>query len=405
MPDEICQLTTAACGEPPDPLAWFGGMIDHCYDFAEGARAQGRPIVGIMCEFTPREIILAAGAVPVCLCGGSAATIPAAEQLLPANLCPLIKSTFGYRVTGKNPFLNWADLVVAETTCDGKKKMFELLGESKPMYVLELPQKAEESDALEHWVLELRKFQHFLASRYEVEITDGKLRQAIELMNRERRLRRQLADLMIAEPPPITGRQLLEFKSIISGMEADLQQSERALQKYGGANRDPSAVQDAARVTHRAPPIRVLLTGVPIVHGAERVLELIEGCGSAVVCMENCTGLKPILEDVDLNCEPDPIRAIGQKYYHLPCSVMTPNPRRFETLRELAAKFRAQCVIELVWQACLTYDVESWKVRKLVEEELHLPYLKITTDYSRSDSARITGRVEALLEMVRANGG
>ena len=128
MVDDICQRSPAPCGEPPDPLAWFSGMIDHCYDFAESARAQGRPIVGIMCEFTPREIILAAGAVPVCLCGGSAATIPAAEQLLPANLCPLIKSTFGYHLTGKNPFLNWADLVVAETTCDGKKKMFELLG-------------------------------------------------------------------------------------------------------------------------------------------------------------------------------------------------------------------------------------------------------------------------------------
>ena len=73
--------------------------------YAEAAKARGRPIVGIMCEFTPREIILAAGAVPVCLCGGSAATIPAAEQFLPANLCPLIKSTFGYHVTGNNPFL------------------------------------------------------------------------------------------------------------------------------------------------------------------------------------------------------------------------------------------------------------------------------------------------------------
>ncbi len=365
-----------------------------------------------MCEFTPREIILAAGAVPVCLCGGSAATIPAAEQLLPANLCPLIKSTFGYQLTGKNPFLNWADLVVAETTCDGKKKMFELLGTTKPMYVLELPQKAEEPDALEHWVLELRKFQQFLASRFAVTITDRQLSQAIELMNRERRLRRQLADLMMAEPPPITGRQLLDFKSIISGSEADLHQYERALQTYRPANNGTAPAQHttrntphATRLLDRTPAVRVLLTGVPLVHGAERVLELIEGCGAVVVCMENCTGLKPILEDVDLNSEPDPIRAIGQKYYHLPCSVMTPNPRRFETLRALAAKFRPQCVIELVWQACLTYDVESWKVRKLVEEELRLPYLKITTDYSPSDSTRITGRVEALLEMVRAKGG
>jgi benzoyl-CoA reductase/2-hydroxyglutaryl-CoA dehydratase subunit BcrC/BadD/HgdB len=354
-----------------------------------------------MCEFTPREIILAAGGVPVCLCGGSAATIPSAEQVLPVNLCPLIKSTFGYHLTGKNPFLNWADLLVAETTCDGKKKMFELLGASKPMYVLELPQKAEETDAFEHWVLEVRKLREHLAARFGVEITDAALVQAIELMNRERGLRRQLADLMAAEPPPLTGRQLLDFKSLISGIEADLQQYERAVQKYGQANGAPSDTNHAPRSTQHASPVRVLLTGVPLVHGAERVLELIEGCGAVVVCMENCTGLKPILEDVDLASEPDPIRAIARKYYHLPCSVMTPNPGRFESLRALAAKFHPQCVIELVWQACLTYDIESYQVRKLVEEDLHLPYLKITTDYSPSDSARITARVEALFEMVR----
>ena len=395
MVEKIGQLQSAAPVAEPAPLAWFGDMTDHCYDYAEEARRQGRPIVGIMCEFTPREIIMAAGAVPVCLCGGSAATIPAAEQYLPANLCPLIKSTFGYHVTGKNPFLEWADMVVAETTCDGKKKMFELLGVSKPMYVLELPQKADEPECLEQWVIEVRKLQEHLAARYSVEITEAALVNAIHLMNRERGLRRRLADLMVAQPPPLTGRQLLDFKSIISGIEADLRQYERALEMYAS----PTAAADGG--TNNG-PVRVLLTGVPVVHGAERVLELIEAAGAVVVCMENCTGLKPILDDVDLDTEPDPIRAIALKYYHLPCSVLTPNPRRFESLRALAAKFRPQCVIDLVWQACLTYDIEAYQVRKLVEEELHLPYLKITTDYSPSDSARISARVEALLEIARS---
>jgi benzoyl-CoA reductase/2-hydroxyglutaryl-CoA dehydratase subunit BcrC/BadD/HgdB len=380
------------------PLAWFGDMIDHCYDFAEAAKAQGRPIVGIMCEFTPREIILAAGGVPVCLCGGSAATIPAAEAVLPSNLCPLIKSTFGYHLSGRNPFLNWADLVVAETTCDGKKKMFELLGATQPMYVLELPQKSDDADAFDHWTREVRKFKAHLEQRFGVGITDEKLRAAIALMNRERGLRRQLADLMASDPPPLTGRQLIELKSIISGIEADLQQYQAALAWLGNGG----AVPGSPKADRRSPPpVRVLMTGVPVVHGAERVLDLIENIGAVVVCMENCTGLKPILEDVDADAS-DPIEAIARKYHHLPCSVMTPNPRRFDTLRALAAKFRPQCIIELVWQACLTYDVESVRVRKLAEEELRLPYLKITTDYSPSDSARVSARVEALLETVRA---
>jgi benzoyl-CoA reductase/2-hydroxyglutaryl-CoA dehydratase subunit BcrC/BadD/HgdB len=140
---------------------------------------------------------------------------------------------------------------------------------------------------------------------------------------------------------------------------------------------------------------------VPLVHGAERVLELIEQSGAVVVAMENCTGLKPILEDVQEN-DIDPIAAIARKYYHLPCSVMTSNEGRFESLRTLVQQYRPDCVIDLVWQACLTYDIESHRVRKLAEEELHLPYLKITTDYSPADSARISARVEALLETVRA---
>ena len=391
MPSAASHQAAITSDGAANPLDWFAGMIDHCCDFAEAAKAQGRPVVGILCEFTPREIILAAGAVPVCLCGGSAATIPAAEQFLPANLCPLIKSTFGYHVAGTNPFLKCADLVVAETTCDGKKKMFELMGATKPMFVLELPQKAHDDDAFEHWTQEVRKFKEHLEQRFQTSITEEKLRDACRLMNRERGLRRQLAALMMRDPLPLTGRELIEFKSVISGIETDLRQYERALEIFGGNNREQPA---------RKPEIRVLLTGVPVVHGAERILELIEDAGAVVVAMENCTGLKPILDDVDLD-EPDILRAIARKYYHLPCSVMTPNTRRFETLRSLAAKFRPDCVIELVWQACLTYDVESFHVRKLVEEELRLPYLKITTDYSPSDSARISARVEALFETIR----
>jgi benzoyl-CoA reductase/2-hydroxyglutaryl-CoA dehydratase subunit BcrC/BadD/HgdB len=197
---------------------------------------------------------------------------------------------------------------------------------------------------------------------------------------------------MTSEHPPLSGRQLLQFRSIISGIEADLQQFEQALKLFAQGARTPAGSNSK---------IRVLLTGVPIVHGAERVLELIENAGAVVVAMENCTGLKPILDDVDV-ADAGPLGAIAKKYCHLPCSVMTPNTARMESLRALAAKFRPHCVIDLVWQACLTYDIESVRVRRFAEEQLKLPYLKITTDYSPSDSARISARVEALFETIRS---
>jgi benzoyl-CoA reductase/2-hydroxyglutaryl-CoA dehydratase subunit BcrC/BadD/HgdB len=367
-------------------------MLENCHAYAAAAKAAGRPVVGILCEYTPREIILAAGGVPVCLCGGSAKTIPPAEEHLPVNLCPLIKSTYGYHLQRSNPFLEMADLVVGETTCDGKKKMYELMAQTRPMYVLELPQKPDDPDALEHWVRELQKFREFLEARFGRPITDDQLRQAILLMNRERGLRRDLAALMQSDRPPLSGLQLLAFKSSISGIPADLDQYQRALAALGarGADGEPAS-----------PPVRVLMTGVPTVRGAERVVEIVEGHGGLVVCMENCTGLKPILEDVDPRA-PDPLRALAEKYFRIPCPVMTRNDRRLEAIRRLAGAYRPECIVELIWQACLTYDVESYRIRRLAEDELGLPYLRIETDYWPLDSARIALRVEALMETVRA---
>ena len=363
--------------------------MDHCLKYAEVQRKKGRHVVGMTCEYTPRELIMAAGGIPVCLCGGDVDMIPAAEEFLPANLCPLIKSTFGYSVRKENPFLEMAELVVAETTCDGKKKMYELLAESRPMHVLELTQKPDDPDALEHWVLELRKLKSTMEKRFNTKITDRKLRDAIALMNGERHLRRELAGLMKSDSPPLTGRELLNLKSIISCIPADLEQYEKALRVLPGRKLNPPA---ASRV-------RVLLTGVPMPHGAERVMDLIEQNGGLVVCQENCTGIKPIMEDVDATAA-DPVRALAEKYFHLPCSVMTRNDRRLDSLRKLAAEYRPRCIIEVIWQACLTYDVESFYVRKLAEKELGLPYLRIETDYSPSDSTRITTRVQALFETV-----
>jgi len=384
----------SAAGPENGPLAWFGNMIQNCYDYASAEKAKGRRIVGIMCEYTPRELIMAADAVPVCLCGGSAEMIPPAEEHLPANLCPLIKSTYGYHIQKKNPFLEMADLVVAETTCDGKKKMYELMAEGRPMHVLELPQKPADSDAVAHWISELRKLRAKLQDCFGVEITDDRVGQAIRIMNCERALRRELAALMKSESPPLTGRQLLQLKSNISGITADFEQYSKAVALYKSAKPCP----------HPDSQVRVLMTGVPMVHGAERVLEIIESHGGLVVCMDNCTGLKPILEDVDETAE-DPIVALAEKYFHLPCSVMTKNDRRFEVLRSLAAQYHPQCVIELIWQACLTYDVESHFVKKVAEKELGIPYLRIETDYSPSDSARIAMRIEALFETVRERAG
>lgn len=106
----------------------------------KAAKEAGYKVAGFFCTFTPLEVLDAAGLLCVSLCGMSNETIPAAETVLPKNLCPLIKSSYGFAITDTCPYTYWADLIVGETTCDGKKKMYDLLGQRKPMYILQLPQ-------------------------------------------------------------------------------------------------------------------------------------------------------------------------------------------------------------------------------------------------------------------------
>lgn len=108
-------------------------------------KEQGIPLVGTYCTFMPQEIAMAAGAVVVSLCSTSDETIEEAEKDLPRNLCPLIKSSYGFGKTDKCPYFYFSDLVVGETTCDGKKKMYEYMTEFKAVHVMQLPNSANDA--------------------------------------------------------------------------------------------------------------------------------------------------------------------------------------------------------------------------------------------------------------------
>ena len=61
--------------------------------YMKGAKEKGKPIAGIYCGYAPIELIQAMGIVPAVLCAFSKEPIASAETVLPANLCPLIKSS------------------------------------------------------------------------------------------------------------------------------------------------------------------------------------------------------------------------------------------------------------------------------------------------------------------------
>ena len=169
---------------------------------------QNKPLIGIYCTYFPQELAEAMGAAVVGLCSVSDETIPAAEEDLPRNLCPLIKSSYGFAKTDKCPFFYFSDLVVAETTCDGKKKMYEYMAEFKPLHIMELPNRCGEDD-IQAFRKEIIKMKEKLEEFFGVTITEDDIRRGIKIKNAERTAVKDFYEIMKADPCPITGTELM----------------------------------------------------------------------------------------------------------------------------------------------------------------------------------------------------
>jgi benzoyl-CoA reductase/2-hydroxyglutaryl-CoA dehydratase subunit BcrC/BadD/HgdB len=356
-----------------------------------------RKVFGIYCTFAPVELVWAAGAVPAGLCGKKEAPIAEAEKTLPVNLCPLIKSSYGYAVTDTCPFFAASDFLIGETTCDGKKKMFELLGRIKPLFLLQLPYNADGPVAALLWQEEIYRLRKYLEETTGNRIDREGLRRQIKINNHIRRLLKEIVYQCAGEIVPITGLDLLPVMES-RGFSVDLVSYGEHLEQL------LNELQDLKnRGISVSPPEapRILLTGCPVGKGSEKVLRLIEESGGIVVCQENCTGIKSFDRLIDETDE-DPYRAMARHYLQTPCSCLTPNTGRFDLIGRLIRDFNVQGVVDLTWRCCLTYSVEAQLLQEFLAKDGQIPYLHLETDYSSYDVEQLKTRVEAFLEMVRS---
>jgi benzoyl-CoA reductase/2-hydroxyglutaryl-CoA dehydratase subunit BcrC/BadD/HgdB len=124
---------------------------------------------------------------------------------------------------------------------------------------------------------------------------------------------------------------------------------------------------------------------------------VIEEAGAVVVAYENCSGAKQF----DRQCKEDgdPLTNIADHYLQIGCSIMTPNPNRFELLDRLCRQFKVNGVVEMTLQACHTYAIEAYTIKRHLGEQ-NIPYLQLETDYGTADVGQLATRVGAFVEML-----
>ncbi len=384
-------------------------LPEHFEDFAEARREgflkvkelkdSGKNVCGCFCQYTPAEIIRAAGLYQVGLCGKSAAPIKTAETRLPANLCPLIKSSYGHALEQSCPYAYFSDVVVGETTCDGKKKMYELLGELKPMQVIHLPNIPDHERSLQMWVSELRIFAKGLEDKFQTTITEDGLNESIEWCNKERIQAARIYELGRYEPPAITG---VRMHDIMEGEQYMFDPQE----KYDKIN---AILDQCEKNWHNgeapfAPDPkrpRIIVSGTGLGGTAEKTINVIEELGGAVVCYEGCSGISSRRRLIDEDRSRDPYLRIAEKYIEVPCAVVSPNTRRLEQVAETVREWNADGIVSITLHSCNPFAIETENIRRVCNQ-MGIPLLHIETDFTPGDEAQIRTRLGAFLEMIRA---
>jgi benzoyl-CoA reductase/2-hydroxyglutaryl-CoA dehydratase subunit BcrC/BadD/HgdB len=360
-------------------------------------KAAGRKIVGSYCVFVQEDIDLAARATLVGLCSGADFAVEAVENYLPRNTCALIKSSFGFKLGKVCPFLESADMIVGENTCDGKKKAYETMDQLvENLYVMDLPQvKSESGKAL--LKTEFGRFKDAMEELTGSRVTAETLQEGIETVNAKRAALHRLYALRHADPAPISG-----LDALLANQVSFYDNPARFTESVHKICDELEARIERKEGVFPAGTPRILVSGCPQAVPNWKIPHIVESSGAVIVGEESCVGERGTrnLTDASGQSVEEMMDAIVDRYWQVDCAIFTPNPDRLSHIREMAEAYRADGVIHYGLQFCQPYLMESIPVEKALKES-GLPALRLETDYSTEDAGQLRTRVEAFVEQLK----
>lgn len=404
--DQLCEVLPQAFGDVylsqenrPEGMDYFNFVVAEIHGVRPAelveAQKQGTKIFGTFCIYVPDEVVFAAGGIATGLCGGSQFWVPGGEKVLPAATCPLIKASIGARLDRTCPFFSIADIFVGETTCDGKKKAWEILEQEAPVYVMDLPQQKRPKD-ITAWADEIRAFMAKVEEVTGNKITAESLAASIKLINDKRRALQRLYDFRKLPNPPISGKDCLLISQI--AFYDDPARFAQMTNKL--CDELDQRVKDGIGV-YSPDAKRILFSGTPMAVPNWKMHHIVESEGAAVVGEETCTGIRYFnnLVDESQTSLDGMIDALAARYMDINCACFTPNSARIDDIKRYVREYHADGVIDINLKFCTLYDIEGYLVENALKEA-GIPVLGLETDYNDEDAGQLRTRVGAFLEIL-----
>lgn len=355
---------------------------------ARELKAEGRKVLGYMCNFAPIEMVEAVGLVPYRIRGDTQERVTEADQFVEASGCPFVRNTFDQALKGRYDFL---DGLVMSHACDSVQRMYGIWTQHKPAafnYLFNVPHTVTQGTE-RFFMRELQIFREALEKFSGRKMDDATLAAAIDLYNRNRKLIGELYALRRTDPPLITGAEMLEV--LIAGTGVPGAEFETLLTEVKaevlGRSRKPE--KKAARLMFYG-----------CINDDTTLVRLIEECSASLVMDDTCIGARSMLGNVGGGEQ----MLEGLMHYYFrnfqcPRTYRGTDMKRFDYLIESAREANAQGVVLYILSFCDPHKADVVEVRSYLEEA-GLPSLVLEDDYSMGNLESMRTRIEAFIETI-----
>jgi len=333
---------------------------------------------------TPEEIILAAGFTPYRLFGDPTIQIDKANEHIPPTHCLWTRNLLEQALRGLNENIEG---LIAAHGCDRTNREFDIWHEClnlKFKYFLNTPLKRDEI-ALNFFMNDIKELIHQLENTFNLKITQDKIKEAILITNKIRRLLKEVSEyrknnlLLSSEFHSIVKKALqLDKNEILNLLNSRLEKLKEA---------DPLDLDRKKRV---------LLTGSDI--DDTEFLIFLEDLGFHIVIDDLCVGTKYFWHEIDE--QEEPIKALASYHIHKPIyPTKFPSYDRFDFLKMLTQTYDIDGVINVAQKFCepVLYD-HPYLNKKF--KELAIPYLFVEATYNRESYKQLSTRFSAFAEMI-----
>jgi len=265
----------------------------------------GRKVVGYMPIYVPREIIHAAGMLPLGIVGGGDhLEVIHGDAYYQSYICRIPRSTIELGVTGR---LDFVDGMLFPSICDVIRNlsgMWQLMFPNVYVRYFDVPQTYADDIAGNYYVSELQELREGLERIGDRKIGDDDLRRSIAVYNENRRLVREIYAFRAKEPWKAPASEI--FLLMRAGLVLPVEEHSQLLQDY------LAAVESEDR--RMKDNCRIVLTGVFCEQPPLNLLKSIELAGCYVVDDDLLLVTRWLKGDV--STEGDPLTTLARAFLH-----------------------------------------------------------------------------------------